>query len=179
LWAAWLLLGVLLALPPGFSGEGQRAGPALFRADPALLGSVVVASCSGNSPLSNSCSRGVDEGACGTGSCGPDVAPGLGFTGSVSGTVWGLDSPGGAQRYVRWTCGYVAGSKVNVGPVQAGSCGGESNAAYECQRDPVTWDVVCGYVMWPPFSLAGSAGQDLGVGPAGAWTVNLVRTTPS
>ena len=171
-WLVWALTLALLALPSGTADRpAALGGPALFEAKPVLDG-VVVSNCGGTSPQSNACNAGVSSEACGDG-CAPNAFGGLGFTGTSTSMVWGKDRDG-ADKYVSYSCSFVAGSQTSVFGASTGSCWGGSNAAYECNRDPQSGKVVCGYFLWPPFRLVGTASGGLG-GPVGSWRVTLER----
>lgn len=164
-----LVLALLLLAVPVHSKQDDRLDPraVVFHGDPSLLGNLV-ASCPGTSPMVNLCQASIRSDACDLG-CGPDVAAGLAFTGTVTSLVWGKGREG-EPRYLAWSCSFVGGSHTNVlNLVNTGTCWRGGNAeAFPCPDGRPG----C-YVMWAPFYLEGRAGSHQGLGPTGSWTAKV------
>lgn len=161
-----LILAVLLLAAPVHSTPPDARfdpRPVLFSAEPILNGQVV-ASCGGTSPLRNLCGDPVRNDDCADG-CGPNVQPGLGFTGTITALVFGKGSDG-SERHLAWSCSYTGGSQTTAFIVSTGRCGGSGNAEYLCLPE-------CGLYLWPPFRLEGRAQPFQGVGPSGSWTAKV------
>lgn len=170
---------LVVAGTPATSFDPLKGLPAvggqLFQPSPRVTGSSV-ASCGGLSPLSNACSSLFREDACRTAACWPNVKGGLGYTGSITASVWGKDRYG-VDRFVSWTCDYIAGSSTQVGSVVSGGCRGASNAPYECNVNTATGLTECGNWLWPPFRLAGAATPPVsGSAPVSSWTAAVERS---
>ena len=134
-----------------------------------------VSTCNGESPVRNACSAPLDDNACRLRACWPNVQGGLAYTGTITAYVYGKDRLG-AERYVAWSCSFLANSATTVGGVTRGGCSGTSNAPYECNQNPLTGKDECGNYLWPPFRLAGVATPPVsGTAPLGTWTTSVQR----
>lgn len=159
--------------------EGLPAtGAQLFQPSPRVNGNAV-ASCGGTAPVRVNCATPFGEDACKWVGCGPNVQGALAYTGSITSRVWGKDRFQN-DRYVQWSCTYIAGSSTQVGGIVSGGCQGGSNAPYECNKNPSNGLTECGNWLWPPFRLEGVASPPpAGVAALGSWSTTVERVSQS
>ena len=151
-------------------------GAQLFSPTPRANGESVT-HCGGLSPMQNACLAGLAQDACVDKACWPNVQGGLAYTGSITAYIFGKDRFG-ADRYVAYSCSYIADSATSVMGVVSGGCSGSSNAPYECNRNLQTGRTECGNYLWPPFSLKGLATPPVsGSAPLGSWSTTVERSS--
>jgi hypothetical protein len=180
--AALALAGTANALWP-VDQVAAVSGASKFLVGQQLNGRAFV-QCNGLSPVSNACATGFLEDQCeGEFQCMPVITGTLGYTGTISAIIDGLDChqlftrsaclPGGT-RSIWDTCSYVAGT-TDAGVLHVQLAG--------CQQGANAWSEGHGvYDLWPApgtnmFTLRGVASLPLGVPaqPLGPWTVQVVH----
>lgn len=182
--AALALTGTANALWPVDQVAAVTGGASQFVLAPRLNGQAFV-QCNGLSPVQNACAAPFMQDACmGDGvACVPIITGTLGYTGTISAIIDGLDChqlfshsaclPGGTRSVWR-TCSYAAGV------TEAGALGVR---LVGCSLDTNAWKDAEGYYdLWPApgtslLTLRGVASPPLGVpaAPLGPWTVQVVH----
>lgn len=142
-----------------------------FVLEPRLAG-VTIASCGGQSPLRNDCVSAFDADACFEFGCYPAIRGTMGYSGSVTSAISGIDLATNRPAAVWRSCSFVAGMTARVLVASLGDCGEHtfgSSAQRICPYGPDS----CGYYLRPPLTLEGHARGGMVPSPVGPWTASV------